>query len=70
MTNILLCKNSIISLISQTNMGKEYKDKIIERLPQMDEGERQELFDTIKNIIFLEIEKEETKKRVKKYLEN
>jgi hypothetical protein len=64
---ILLYNESLKNFIEKVGLNREDKDDLLERLSQMDLGERIALFKTLTNIYLLDLEEKEAIKRVKKF---
>lgn len=67
MTVLFLTNEALKDFIEELKISRERKDFLISKVPQLDLKERINLFDTLKEIHFLDLEEEEAISRVEKY---
>lgn len=65
MIHPFLTNQSLERFIRETPMDEEQKQALLERLPYLDEQDRQRLFEVLKDITLLEIEKDDILKSLK-----
>ena len=66
MTNPFITNSALKKLIEKLGINQEKKDILLEKLPQLDEEERLRLFETLKNIFFLNLEEKRAIEEIKK----
>ena len=66
MANKLLTDETLEGFIEIVGIGKDQKSQLLLKLPEMDEEERKNLFNLLKNIYLLDLEEKESIERVKR----
>ncbi len=66
MANKLLTDETLEGFIEIVGIGKDQKSQLLLKLPEMDEEERTNLFNLLKNIYLLDLEEKESIERVKR----
>lgn len=65
MVNKILNNNALISLVNSLDIDEQKKSSIISNIPKMDEEERLNLLDSIKNVYFFDQEKAQAIEKIK-----
>lgn len=63
-TNPFLTTPSLKRFIEGTEISEANKNRLISRLPELDEGERKSLFDCLKDIYLLDLEEARALERI------
>ena len=69
MVNPFLTNDALKMFLGELEIEKEKREFLISKIPQMDEEERIKLFNVLKAVYLLEIEKQRAINRVRKYRE-
>ena len=69
MVNPFLTNDALKMFLGELEIEKEKREFLISKIPQMDEEERIKLFNVLKAVYLLEIEKQRAIDRVRKYRE-
>ena len=67
MTNLLLTNDSLKKLIEICNIDEGPKQTFISALPELDAQERMDLFESLKEIYLLKLEKVDALEKIKKF---
>jgi hypothetical protein len=66
MANRLLADETLKGFIEIIGLNQGQKSSLLEKLPQMDEEERRDLFNLLKDIYLLDLEEKESIERIKR----
>jgi len=69
MSNPFLTNNSLKKFVEDSNISKEKKDLLLGKVEQMDEEERKGLFETLIDIVLLDVEEQEAIRKIEKYFQ-
>jgi hypothetical protein len=67
MVNPFLTNSSLVSFIDFLNIDEDKKNYFMDRIPQMDEEEREELLSVLRDVYLLEKEKEEAISMIREF---
>lgn len=67
MVNPFLTNDALEKFVEGVKINPEQKSFLLSKIPQLDEEERIELFNLLKDIYFLDLEEQETIAKIKKY---
>jgi len=70
MKNLLLTNENLKEFVESLKISKEQKDVLILRIPLLDEKERFEFLDALKEIYFLDMDEQDAVEKVKNSWEN
>jgi len=65
--NPFLTNNALQKFVEGVKLNEKDKGLLVSRIPQMDEGERIRLFETLKEVYFVDLEEEKAIERLRKY---
>lgn len=64
MTNLLITNDNLKKLVENLKISDEQKTSIISRLPQLDEIERVNLLDVLREVYLVDLEESEALKKI------
>jgi len=67
MTNPFLTNDSLKNFVLGLKIGREKKEFLLSKIPQLDAKERKNLFDLLVEIYLLDLEEKKSIERLKKY---
>lgn len=67
MAILFLTNDALKRFIEELKISREIKDSLLSKVNQLDLEERVKLFDTLKEVYFLDLEEKEAIARVKKH---
>ena len=67
MTNLFLTNDSLQKFVEKVDIAEDSRKTLISGIPELDEQERTELFQSLKDIYFLGQEEKEAIARIKKF---